>query len=230
MSYSTIKRREHTETVIVDGVNFHRNPRAKSWPGKMYYRGTVNGKRVRLHIYLFKKHFGEIKRGYVVHHIDGDPLNNNPSNLESLPKGEHISHHTRLTNQNPDILAKRCNGLSRALKSEGRKKWVTSDAMKELGRRNAKYLHQDKRRVESICVVCGITHRAFPSPKGLKYCSNKCAAKSRRDSGVDDIESKCHHCGSVYKHSRFIKRQFCSRDCAVIARRANPGGLNGTQR
>ena len=46
-------------------------------------------------VYCQENNLTEIPLGYVVHHKDEDPLNNDPSNLEMMPRAEH----TRLHNQ-----------------------------------------------------------------------------------------------------------------------------------
>ena len=42
---------------------------------------------------IYRKHFGEIPEGYHVHHKDGNPLNNDPHNLELLTAEEHSRAH-----------------------------------------------------------------------------------------------------------------------------------------
>lgn len=42
---------------------------------------------------VYEENFGPIPPGYEIHHIDGNPSNDDPSNLEAMPKGKHTSHH-----------------------------------------------------------------------------------------------------------------------------------------
>ena len=57
-----------------------------------YRRITVNGKRVLEHRYVMERHLGrKLKRKERIHHIDGDKLNNNISNLILCSsQAEHI--------------------------------------------------------------------------------------------------------------------------------------------
>lgn len=56
-----------------------------------YYRIRVNGKRYLLHRFLLKD---RLKKSNVVHHKDGDPSNNNLTNLVVLKsQAEHARLH-----------------------------------------------------------------------------------------------------------------------------------------
>src|SRR6516162_4814460 len=56
-----------------------------------YYRSSYAGG--LLHREIWKTHCGPIPEGYDVHHIDDDPGNNQPSNLELKEHGSHTTHH-----------------------------------------------------------------------------------------------------------------------------------------
>lgn len=47
-----------------------------------YLRGTVNKKRVTIQKYVWEKIKGLVAQGFVIHHIDGNKLNNDITNLE----------------------------------------------------------------------------------------------------------------------------------------------------
>jgi len=56
--------------------------------------GVAPYKRVLLHRYLLEKHIGRnLKKGEIVHHKDGNPLNNLISNLELMSQAEHLKIH-----------------------------------------------------------------------------------------------------------------------------------------
>ena len=42
---------------------------------------------------IYRENFGEIPKGWHVHHKDGDPLNNNPNNLIALSPEDHSEIH-----------------------------------------------------------------------------------------------------------------------------------------
>ena len=43
----------------------------------------------------YKKVYGEIPKGYHVHHKDKNRDNNSPDNIEALPPKEHFKRHTK---------------------------------------------------------------------------------------------------------------------------------------
>ena len=60
-----------------------------------YWLVTVNGKRELLHRIVAERELGrKLTASEVVHHIDGDKLNNDPSNLQVFPsQAAHMAHH-----------------------------------------------------------------------------------------------------------------------------------------
>ena len=42
---------------------------------------------------IYREHYGEIPKGYHIHHIDGNPLNNNIENLIAVTPEEHAKLH-----------------------------------------------------------------------------------------------------------------------------------------
>lgn len=58
---------------------------------KGYYRTSDNQ---LLHRKIWEEFYGQkIPDGYVIHHRDENPLNNNISNLQLMTHEEHLSHH-----------------------------------------------------------------------------------------------------------------------------------------
>ena len=60
---------------------------------KLNYKFTSNG---LLHRYIWEKVNGYIPKGMVIHHIDGNHLNNNINNLECLTHLEHGQRHKQM--------------------------------------------------------------------------------------------------------------------------------------
>ena len=85
-----------------------------------HYRSNSHGY-VPEHIVLIEKKIGRrLRKNEVVHHIDGDRLNNNIGNLVVLSRKFHSSHHAKETGfgtpnhlftKRPDIMSKHLNKI-----------------------------------------------------------------------------------------------------------------------
>ena len=68
---------------------------AKTYVGKKGYKKYSNsGKSVHRHV-ASRKLGGKIWKGYVVHHRDGNKLNNRRSNLQVMKRSSHSSLHAK---------------------------------------------------------------------------------------------------------------------------------------
>lgn len=62
---------------------------------KLIYIPKIGWK--KYHHYKWEKHYGKIQKGEIIHHIDGNPLNNKLSNLIKLSsQSDHLKLHWRL--------------------------------------------------------------------------------------------------------------------------------------
>lgn len=64
---------------------------------KYKYRGKkVNGKRIDMQRYVMEQILGrKLTKDEIVHHIDGNKLNNDPSNLQIMSRAEHARLHMK---------------------------------------------------------------------------------------------------------------------------------------
>lgn len=54
---------------------------------------SINNKTMELSRFVYLKEKGFIPIGFVIHHIDGDPFNNNIENLQAISQSEHKKIH-----------------------------------------------------------------------------------------------------------------------------------------
>jgi len=86
------------EKIVYNGYIYTRDPDSKTSSMRMYFsrkkynRFTKKSKRVYLHRVMWEERNGPIPQDCVIHHKDGNSLNNTPNNLDCIP--EYIHHRT----------------------------------------------------------------------------------------------------------------------------------------
>ncbi len=85
------KNPEKTRKKISDSMGKQR----LTWDG--YRRINVKSKRILEHIYIWLRDsdWGFIPKGFIVHHIDGNKLNNVINNLVCIPRAIHAKIHIK---------------------------------------------------------------------------------------------------------------------------------------
>ena len=78
-----VKRNEFGQFAYVNGNQRYRNI-------------LINGTRVQEHNYIWMKNFGTIPPGFVVHHTNGNSLDNRIKNLAAMDKNMHAKIHAIL--------------------------------------------------------------------------------------------------------------------------------------
>lgn len=192
------------DRIEYNGTTFYRDERG--------YYGAGGDDRERgvawLHREVWRDHHGEIPEGHVVHHIDGDPSNNDIDNLELLTYAEHAERH-------PDWGG---DGVSDAA-LEAAKEWHASDEGREW---HARHWHESLGKAfeetEATCDQCGEAFVDRTSHDGARFCSKACKAKWRREQGLDDEERECPVCGETFTVNKYKDTKTCSRSCGAKLR------------
>jgi hypothetical protein len=84
------------ETVLLDGMKFHRYPNIKGIWGSYYsHQNKGKGLNLYLHRYIWSKVNGDIPEGHDIHHRDGNTGNNSIENLECISRSNHSRIHVR---------------------------------------------------------------------------------------------------------------------------------------
>lgn len=136
---------------------------------------TYSGK--RLHREVWKKHFGEIPKGYVIHHIDGDRLNNRIENLQCLSASEHTRIHMQDSERKEKML--RSNKERWQELDAARREWAKTPEGKRWYQEHWKESIGKMKPIEKKCAACGKTFLDKSGGHG-RYCSQNCKMKARR--------------------------------------------------
>lgn len=184
-----------------DGYKFVRDKKSN------YYLSSkkINGRRLRLHIYVWTKSKGKIPKGYHIHHVDKNKLNNDISNLMCVTKKEHESLHKEDKREYDENLLRYMQELAREWhKSKDGRKWHSE---------HAKNQWKNKKEIKYVCTNCGAefyTKRSYGKEEN-RFCSNKCKSAYRRKMGYDNITVKCERCGNEFVKNKYSKAKMCEK-------------------
>src|SRR5579863_330996 len=195
----------HKETVIYHGRRYRRYPRSKIRSHRFYFIASSKRGNRLLHRDIWQDAHGPIPPGYQIHHIDGNSLNNQLSNLECLTAREHLAKHPEALKE---LVLKSAWSLERARPMAAL--WHKSKEGRKFAKRvSAKFLRL--RRTRKKCKEC---RKSFWGLPWSLFCSNACKSRKRRRMGLDNIEKECERCGKRFLSNRYEKVRFCSRACA----------------
>lgn len=203
------------KTVEFNGEIYIRNPKSR-----YYFKHTTrNADRCgakQLHRAVWEYYNGTIPAGWQVHHIDGDIDNNDISNLECLPRSEHLARHAEQNKHNPDFVAKQTDSLTKA--RDAAKEWHRQHAAESIGKVR-------ENRISMVCEFCGMEFDGLP---WSRFCCQSCMEKARRRRiglKFEPHETQCAICGSTFI-AKNASAKYCSPKCrAVNFRRQHPNYL-----
>ena len=174
----------------------------------------INGRRKRLHVYVWEKHNGKVPKGYHVHHKDFDKFNNDISNLQILRRREHMMFHGKNLNEEQKEKLRE-NLIRKAVPAS--KEWHKSKKGHEWHKKHGFEVakKQKERTVKLICEQCGKEYETLEFKKGRsRFCSNKCKSAWRRKMKLDHEERTCPKCGKKFMANKYQKTIYCSKSCA----------------
>lgn len=202
---------EDLRTAFFDGYKFRKDMKTGYY---LSTRKTDQGKRERLHCYVWRFHNGDIPTGFHVHHVDGDKNNNEIRNLRCIRGESHAKYHfSKRAIDNYDDVCK--NLLEKAAPkamewhhSQDGRVWHSEHAKRTVANLVAK---------KFVCPQCGKVF--FKKPLGaVKYCSNSCKTKARYKSGVDNEPRRCVVCGGEFVVNKYSSQKCCSPQCGYKLR------------
>jgi hypothetical protein len=169
------------------------------WGGARWYRNNpgyyidVTGDGRRLHIAIWEEANRQpLPDGLIVHHVDHNKGNNNPSNLIATTRADHNRHHGK--------------GATRDAAARAR---IRAGVLESWARR-------EPRRF--TCERCGKEFDTLSSRTGVRFCGRLCQSRSRREHKAElrvwERETRsCDQCGGQFV-PKDRRSRFCSRACA----------------
>ena len=206
--------KHQAEIVVYGEVEYRRYPTSSRRSDSRYFK-AFKGARDKhyLHRRIWEDANGPIPEGCHIHHKDGDASNNALDNLECLDGSEHMALHSG--EEERRVWASSHADRIRPLAA----KWArTEEGRAALRLRAEKQGFGKWGTVPRKCQRCGVEFQASQNGTHL-YCSNKCKAAARRESGVDDVTKTCVNCGKEFVANRYARAKSCSRLCAASYRR-----------
>lgn len=157
-----------------DGVHYQvfNNKRYYLYKGERYFSSSSK----RLHIQVYKNKYGDVPKGFHVHHKDGNRANNDISNLELITAKEHLSQHSKKrVKDNPSFFIK-----FQAMGQNTAKIWHSSTEGLAWHKKHGKNSWKNRKYKTHQCLQCG---KYFESRYSgiIKYCHNNCKAKALRE-------------------------------------------------
>src|SRR3990167_2849603 len=167
------------ETIIYNGIKYHRYPESPRRQLRVYYWCHTNWKKApkALHRQIWEDNYGAISKGHFIHHKDKNPLNNSIENLECVPAGEHSKLHCS-TKEHKELARKNLVKYAQPKaivwhKSEAGREWHKLHARDGWDKDK-----REKRQFKTNCAVCNKEIIGFFKRK--KFCSTNCNAKFLR--------------------------------------------------
>ena len=138
----------------------------------------------RLHRIVWEYNKGVIKKGYHIHHVDGDTFNNKIENLNLVNEKLHSKFEGKKRFKNNPDFAK--DFQSKGI--EAAKKWHKSDEGREWHKEHGKNTWINREYKTLVCSQCGNNYKTRHS--GIsKYCHNNCKAKALRKRRREEKQS-----------------------------------------
>ena len=183
--------------VTFNGKEYRRYPNGKH-PNYYYHKWKFEGKyhQQLLHHAVYKFYCGAIPEGKIIHHKDGNPLNNDISNLVAVTPSEHQKIHSKEPGR------KLHNSI------QAKKISFTKDNWHE----RRKVLETNLAKQTRVCEWCGASYT--PTNVHQRFCSKYCHHKWQYVAPENNVTLTCQYCGKEFQGNKYLKPKTCSDKCA----------------
>lgn len=195
---------DNGDLACFDGKSFRRDKKT----GYFLSSKPINGKRKRLHVYVWEFYNGDVEKGYQIHHKDGNKMNNEIDNLMMMSKKEHINYHAKNISETTKAKLRK-NLIEKAIPKA--KAWHSSPEGLAWHSEHGKEIFKNLEYKEYVCTNCGkiFATKARYSDESNRFCCNACKSAYRRKIGVDDVKKICEVCGNEYTENKYKKTTKC---------------------
>ena len=161
---------------------------------------------IKLHRAVYEYFVGDIPDGYHVHHIDCNPANNNPNNLQCLAQAEHAKLHAEIAGTVPPLhktIVRQCVNCGKEFTVAERAN--NSDCCSPSCRMAQRFRNLREPR---ICQRCGKEFVVYKYSTA-QFCSDDC-----RFADVQTVKRNCPVCGKEFETYTWNEKNCCSHRCA----------------
>lgn len=162
-----------------------------------------------IHRAIWRYYYGEIPDGYQIHHVDGNPANNDIENLQALTAQAHQAIHSPLRHDHrpqASFICTECGKTYSAIDC-GRNKFCSPQC-----RNKYRQKHDLDNRV---CPQCGKEFETYKA-NSARFCSHACSMDAKRKHLP--VKLTCPICGKAFLTDTRRCQKFCSRSCAAKGR------------
>lgn len=212
---------DYPTVVEFNGSTYRRDPAATARQHRVYYHRDAPSyaRSSLLHRDVWEHVNGrQVPVGHHVHHLDLNPLNNDPDNLVAVTPREHGRLHAvgyRLEELRRNFRERAQPAAAEWHRSDDGRAWHREHAQRVWGRDNRK-------SVSFTCSECAVefTSTAYQS-NVERFCSSRC--RGARDARLHryQVQLPCVICGELYWDSRYPSKRgsgCCSRKCGAKLR------------
>ncbi len=157
--------------VIFNEVKYRRYPESPTPHCRNYFHPGIADRMKgadTLHRDVWKFHNGEVPKGKEIHHIDGNSLNNNISNLTAITRREHLRLHPK--NREKVLRAiKIAVAAANVWKKTPAGKKMVAIISKKLVRGTLAHMRAYE-GITKTCRKCGVDFIDFSMPRSAKRC------------------------------------------------------------
>lgn len=161
------------EHVDFEGVRYYRYPGSPNPAHRSYFHAGAGAKGTSvLHRAIWMSANGPIPDGFQIHHIDGDSLNNDLSNLECVNPKTHAERH-RDVREKIELTCEWCGSDYKCATRRGNERFCSAKCLS--AERRASGIDDEDR----ICEFCGGPFRVNRY-EGVRFCTRSCGQRNRR--------------------------------------------------